>query len=354
MICDLCHEDSNAAERCDHCGHRMRVRPASPRQEVPGPFPPRGRRDFGAEMAPLRARHRAELAALAQWTLGEGRPHDADVAALCLDVLDDQRGDGGVRLDRRDVTWMLHGRLRNRASMADTQLPDHWITEVWNVLRFLAVTGRLDPASDPEAALLEPLQCYGGLGADGSPRPEGVDVEFPCQCHLPHDPACPPGLAQHLVGRDRDDGTEFVVHAHVRNRSEDLPMSAFLPLTKLARRLRARNSVFIVALDQFDHVGTVPPTRTTPELWIYRFHPEARRGFDPLVLDEHGNAVEATRNRSYKVGFRWMPIEDRRAIVVCGLASWTFERPAPGERPDDAEPEVRGGVTAAPDDASSR
>ena len=340
MICDLCQEWSRAEERCDQCGHEIRTRPAPPRQEVPAPFPPRGCVPFDHAMAPLRARHHGAIVAVQEWALAAGRPLDRDVAALCLDVLEKDREEEWIRLDRRDVAWLLRGRMHNETSIADTRLPEGWVGDVWTVLRFLVETGRLDPASDPPGPLLEPLQCYGGLDADGWPRPEGVDVDFPCQCYFPHDPDCPPELGQHEVGRDREDGTEFVVRARMVNRSEDVPMSAFGPLTKLARRLRARNSYYIVALDQFFFVGTVPATKRTPELWIYRFAPELRRGFAPVVVDEHGSAFRAKRNRTYKAGFRWQAIDDEQAAWVCGLASWTFDRPRPGDWvPDPDDPD---------------
>lgn len=354
--CDLCHEYSTTTERCSECGHRIEARPAPPRQVVPSPLPPRGRQPFGEQMAPRRARHRSELRALAEWALAEGRRYDVDVAALCLDVLRTERpgDDDTIRLDRPSVTRLLGGSLRNRASVADTRLPEDWVCDVWTVLRFLSDTGRLDPVSDPEHALLEPLQCYGGLGTDGWPRAEGVDVSFPCQCYVAHDPTCPPGMAQHIIGRDWGDGTEFLVRAHVHLRSEDVPISAFAPLSKLARRLRTRNSFFIVALDQFVPVGTVPATTRAPELWIYRFQPESRRGFDPLILDEHGFAVRAKRNRSYRSGYRWEQIDDRQAVEVCGLASWTFARPEPGRWVPDDEPVGDVALRSVPDDEATR
>lgn len=98
----------------------------------------------------------------------------------------------------------------------------------------------------------------------------------------------------------------------------------------MTRRLRAARSMFEVAIDQFDHVGTIPTTDKVPKLWIYRFAPAQRRGFDPLVLDEHGHGWTTKRNRSYKAGFRWVSIDDRRAVGVCGLASHVFSQPPPG------------------------
>jgi len=196
-------------------------------------------------------------------------------------------------------------------------------------VRFLVATRRLSEDSDPEPALLEPLQCYGGLGADGRPRPEGVDVDFFCQCYLPHDPTCPPGLVQISVGtdwRDREDLFEYVALGRGVPRSVDVPMSAFEPLAKLARRARAQMSMFPFPLDLFDHIGVVPADRRVPELFLYRFTGSSRKGWSPLALDEHGGAWRPVRHRGRRRGFHWKPMDDRSAAHHCGVASWDFDR----------------------------
>ena len=91
---------------------------------------------------------------------------------------------------------MMQASMPNRASIVRALMPETWIEDLWSVLRFSVDTDRLTADSDPEHALLEPLQCYGGLDADGMPRPDGIDIDFFCQCYLPHDPACPPGMVQ--------------------------------------------------------------------------------------------------------------------------------------------------------------
>lgn len=323
FLCDLCEESTSTPEHCSNCGHALR--PVVP-QEVPPPAPPRTFTPFAAAMAVRRADHRSVLAELARLSMAEGRRVDLDVAALCIDVLERERTDVGIHLDRREVNWIMWGSIRNETSIAGTLLPERWMEDLWTVLRFFASTGRLTRDSDPEAALLEPLQCYGGLDADGRPRPDGVDVDFFCQCHRPHDPSCPPDMVQVSLGHDRDEHFEYVVHAHGVPRSVDVPMSAYEPLAKLARRHRAQPSMFTVALDQFDHLGTVPADRRVPQLWLYLFTPARRRGWPPLALDEHGGAWRAKRHRGRRAGFRWVSVDDRGAAHLCGLASWEFDR----------------------------
>lgn len=325
--CDLCEEYTTTPERCSHCGHPLR--PVEPTTlEVP-----RGR---ALALAPIgeaalehRNAHRSGLAELASWALAQGRAVDLDVAALCFAVLERQRTEHGIRLDRREVNWMVWGAIRNEATALVTSLPETWMDDLWAVLRFCGAAGRLTADSDPEPALLEPLQCYGGLGTDGRPRPDGVDVDFFCQCYLPHDPTCPTGMVQISVGRDwsdRDDPFEFVAIGHGIPRSVDVSVSAFEPLAKLARRSRAQPSMFPFFLDLFDHLGTLPAERSVPGLWLYRFTGSPRKGWPPLALDEHGGAWSAARHRGRRRGFGWKPISDRSAAHLCGVASWDFDR----------------------------
>ena len=325
--CNLCEEHTTTPERCSHCGHRLRPIEPTTRDEPRGRALPLVPLDEAA--AGLRTAHRAELAELAAWSLAGGRAIDLDVAAICLDVFERKRTERGIHLDRRSVNGIMWGSIRNQAVALVTSLPETWMEDLWALLRFCVATGRLTADSDPESALLEPLQCYGGLGIDGHPRPEGVDVDFFCQCYLPHDPACPPGMAQISVGHDwsdRDDRFEYVAFGRGVPRSVDVPLSAFEPLAKLARRSRAQPSMFPFFLDLFVHVGTLPAERSVPELWLYRFTGTHRKGWPPLALDEHGGAWRPVRHRGRRRGFRWKPVDDRSAAHLCGLASWDFDR----------------------------
>jgi hypothetical protein len=326
-FCDLCEEYTTTPERCSHCGHHLRpIDPAV--SDVPrGRALPRMPLDEAA--AELRTAHRTALAELAGWSLAQGRAVDLDVAALCLEVLERERTEHGIHLDRLSVNGVMWASIRNEATFRTTSLPETWMEDLWTVLRFFVATGRLTPGSDPEPALLEPLQCYGGLDADGRPRPDGVDVDFFCQCYLPHDPACPPGMVQISVGHDwgdRDDPFEYVTYGHGVPRSVDVPLSTFEPLAKLARRSRAKPSMFPFFLDLFTHIGTVPAERSVPELWLYRFTGSHRKGWPPLALDEHGGAWRPSRHRGRRRGFCWKPVDDRSAAHLCGVASWDFDR----------------------------
>jgi hypothetical protein len=324
-MCDLCEEHTTTPGHCSHCGHELRPIERTGQETLP----PLQLTPFDEAVVGLRAEHRAALAELAAWALAQGRAVDLDVAALCFDVLKRERTDDGLRLDRCSVNRIMWACIRNEASALGTLLPRAWIEDLWTVLRFSVASGRLSPDSDPEPALLEPLQCYGGLDADGRPRPEHVDVEFFCECYLPHDPTCPPGMAQISVGRDsgnRDGPFEYVALGHGVPRSVDVPMSAFDPLAKLARRCRAQPSMFPFLLDQFVHIGVVPADRTVPELWLYRFTASHRKGWPPLALDEHGAAWQTKRHRGRRRGFTWKQVSDRTAAHLCGVASWDFDR----------------------------
>ena len=288
--------------------------PAQPRPFVP----------LGAAAAATRARHREALRRVGEWSLAHGRACDLDVAALCLDALERYRSSTGIRLDRPTVNGVLWADVRNAASALGTLLPEDWHVHLWTVVNWAHDDGRLCPESDPLPVLLEPLRCYGGLGEDGYPMPEGTDVDFPCQCHVPHDPSCPPGLAQHIVGHDLDSWQDFVVRAHIRPRSEDPVLSSYRPLFAIARRLREEDSPFQVHADEFIYVGRIDAERTTPELWLYSHSPTRRRGFDDLVLDGDGQAWAPKPDGRRKAGFRWVRIGDHAAMYRCGVAAAAF------------------------------
>jgi hypothetical protein len=272
---------------------------------------------LGAAVAPSRARHHDALRALAAWSLQHGRTCDLDVAALCLDALDHYRDDGGYRLQRPDVNGVVWGEIRNVATFLHTQYPDTVPEHLWTVLHWLYDAGELHASCDPFPVLLEPLRCYAMLGDDGLPMPDGADVDFPCQCYLPHDPDCPPGLAQVIVGDDGD--TRLIAYARLRPRSQPVEPSDHVPLLEVAATLLAKRAWLHIHRDRFTYRGRVPAGRHHPELWLYQYDPAARHGVDPLALDEHGVAYVARPDRRFKSRFRWEPARVTAALVRAGV-----------------------------------
>lgn len=336
-ICTYCDQDTTTAGGCGCPFGEPRAGAGTAPPPVVGLGPPPERPPlvpFGAAVAPLRARHRELLAELASWSLAAGRPVSLDVAALALDVLARHRVEGGElhRMQRPDVARALQYDVRNRASMLTTLLPEGVPGAVWSVVTFLHDTGRLCPDSDPVDALREPLRCYGGLGPDGNRRPEGEDIDFPCQCYVPHDPTLPPGMAQLALERGQ------VVRAWAPGRGDDLPQSCFRPLARFARRVRRTATPCPVFVDEFLYRGRTDAAGATPALWIYALE-DWHHLYADLVVDEHGDAYAPKEDGRRKAGFRWVRISDRDALHRCG--AWRAEqerrdrhRP-PDEPPDD-------------------
>lgn len=138
-----------------------------------------------------------------------------------------------------------------------------------------------------------------------------------------------------IVGHERDTFEPFVVHADVPPRSFDPPLSAFEPLHRLTRRVRASDGAFVPRVEEFDYVGRIPRSRLHPELWMYQLAPIARRGFDPLVVDVRGNAFRAKADRRRKAGFRWDALDDYSAMYPCGVAAREMETERRPRRWDD-------------------
>jgi hypothetical protein len=269
--------------------------------------------------APLRAKHHEALRALAAWSLANGTSCDLDTAALCLEELERLRTpDGHVLLDRPTVNQILWADVWNLSQMLGTLLPEHWHVELCTVIGWLDDSGVLDARSDPLAVLREPLRCYGLLDEDGRPMPEGSDVDFACQCYVPYEPTLPPGIGLAIVGHDPESYEYLVTRARLRPRAIPATVVDLEPLFILARGVRQRGTSLRLHVEEFSFIGSVPPERSTPQLWIYRHDPTSRRGFDPLVVDSDGQVWIPHVDRRRKVGFRWVRASDFTAIRRAG------------------------------------
>jgi hypothetical protein len=297
---------------------------ARPRPTVP----------FEAVVAPVRARHHGSLRALAEWSMGAGRPVDLDVAALCIEALAEHDGPDGLRLDRATVNWIQWGAVRNLASGLGTLMPEDWNVHLWTTLSWCQAAGRLDPASDPLPILLEPLRCAGGLDEDGRPMPPGVDIDFPCQCYVPYDPSLPTGLAHHIVGRDVDSLVDFLVAIHPQLRGSDPALSSYEPLLRLGRRLRDDDRVIDIDALEWTYVGRADASGSAPELWLYQYAPVARRGFDPLALDAGGHPWHPKPDRRRRAGFRWVAGNDVGTARRAGVPFRPWREPEPEPEPE--------------------
>lgn len=287
---------------------------------------PLQRLTLAAAVAPLRARFHGELVSLAAWCSAEGRSCDLDGAALCLAAMARQFGVEAPRLTRPGINTLVWAGVRNEAAILGTMYPDDYPEQLWNVLCWKAATGQLDEASDPLPALLEPLQCWGGLDPDGKPRPDGVDVDFPCQCYVPHDPTLPAGQHQYIVGQHTKSHAPLIARVRLVARSDDPGVSNFAPLFKVMRRIRKERDIFDVHPEEFEYVGRIDPARSSPELWLYRYAGEDGSGRVPLAVDAEGCTWLAKPDSRRKAGFRWTPIETWRGIRFAGLTP-SFREP---------------------------
>lgn len=316
ISCDCGWDELGGADDDDAIVLPLRVpRPAPTRTLT---LPP-----LAAVVAPLRARHHDDICRLAAWSLAHGRPCDRDVAAVCLQAVDEHRRSADrVLLDRPTVQQILWADVWNISQALGARLPEHWHTELWTILGWLEAEDLLDPRSAPLAVLREPLRCYGRLDEVGQPLPAGVEPDVACQCYIPYDPNLPPGIGQHIVGHHPDTFKPFLARARLRARSETPSLRDLEPLHLLARRLRGDRSPFEIHVEEFSFVGVVPAGKTTPDLWLYRHDAPSRRGFDPLVLDATARAWLPQPDQRFRLGYRWVGASD-------AVAAFRAARPAP-------------------------
>ncbi len=243
---------------------------------------------------------------------------DLDVAALCIDVVESRLLEGSA-LQRPDVHALQWADMHNEATILNVHLPTHWPVHFWTVLCWFYETGQLPAGSDPLAALLEPLQCYAALGPDGSPRPEGEDVNFFCQCYLPFDPTMPTGQAGLIIGHDVSHRDPFVLRLHPRLRSEEPLFADFAPLFALEQRARTEQwrPVDVNPLE-WHYVGCTDRVRATPPLWVYLCTAPSRLHHNPLLVDADGQAWSAHADSRTKVGYRLRAMPPLHALVRAG------------------------------------
>lgn len=312
MTCDTC-----LSTPCT-CESDVVALPAAPRFEpiVHSPY---------ADRAPeFRASHRDELRAVATWALASGRAVDLDAIAFVVETFGDvERRE--QPLSRPLVDWLINGAMYNVRTMWRVEFPERRMEHAWTYVHFLAETGRLPEGSDPLPVLLEPLQCYGGLGPDGRERPEGTDVDFFCQCKIPHDPSVPEGMVQVILGYREEEPHRLLATGYGHQRSADHPRSIFAPLIALSRRAREDALLDVpVYIDEFRPHITIPANRWTPTLHLYAFEHDER---GTLVLDDEGNPWEMVIDRRRKLGYRWKRMRDvRGALWRAGYMRHQFDR----------------------------
>lgn len=131
----------------------------------------------------LRLRHAAHLAALGR-VRDEAGPLDVDVVAIAVAALARHPDGGGrSRLRRPDVATSVARAARWLEEAGVDPVPSI-PGAIAAVLRREHELGRLDPASDPLHALLEPLHAHHAV----APAPPS----HVCQCFAPHDRWLPP------------------------------------------------------------------------------------------------------------------------------------------------------------------
>ncbi len=211
--------------------------------------------------------------------------------------------------------------------MLNVVLPDDWPVHFWTLLCWYAATDQLAPNSDPLNALLEPLQCYGGLDADGFPRPDGEDVAFVCQCYVPYDPNLPVGQTSLIIGHDSATGDARLIHVHPQHRSDDPLFSAYTPLLQLAKRSGRKTLDVKIDPLEWKFLGRADPTKHAPEVWLY--HRTSRRHQNPIILDATGIGWTPHPDQRRKLGYRL------RRVSLVGTLGWA----AAAEDECDEEPE---------------
>lgn len=294
IMCECCHDDV-AVDEADLWFDRDDELPAVEDPVLLGldPWRPGARRRSSPTLplasltTALRCRHAAHIEPLGRLRDGTG-PFDDDVVAIAVGVLGVHRDvQGRLRLHRPDVAASATRAVR-WLEEADVDPVPSVPAAIAAVLRREHELGRVDPTSDPLAALVEPLHAHHGV----APMRE----DHICQCFAPHEPWLP---TDHRVLQV---WTGHRVHARCPE-----------PIDAIAAA-RARSAFF----DQLgtsggEHpgedevpclLGSIWGPRSVGSLWI--FGDPCRPGrHDNLFFDNGGTPYLARPDRRYRDGCRW-------------------------------------------------
>lgn len=69
----------------------------------------------------------------------------------------------------------------------------------------------------------------------------------------------------------------------------------------------------------FFYLGRTIAGTHGPELFLYSYEPEARRGFAPLALDASARPFVTRPDRRYRHGFRWTRVSPFYALARAGI-----------------------------------
>jgi hypothetical protein len=272
-------------------------------------------------VAPARSLQRSVIADVLAWALAHGVPVQPDVVAFVLDTITNGWNPRPIPgpWQRPDVSHLVQRDSRNHATTLGVEHPDDR-TAIWALFSHLDEAGLLDPASDPLHALLEPLQCYGGLDPKGRVRADddAGDIDFACQCPLPYEPPSAPGLSRYQIGFD---GPIFELWRPPR--SADELCEWYRPISRFSSAARAEGSLWNVPIEDFTFVGRIEAHRSTPALWVYRH----RRPEATLVVDADGQPHWPQADSRRRSGVRWKAICVSAAVWRSGIPA--ARRPHP-------------------------
>lgn len=294
IMCGCCHDDV-AVDEVDLWFDRDDDLPPveDPVLLALDPWPPGARRRTAPTLplasltTALRSLHASHIEALGRLRDPSG-PFDADVVAIAVGVLGVHRDDRGrLRLSRPDVAASATRAVR-WLEEANVEPVPGVPSAIVAVLRREHELGRLDMASDPFAALAEPLHAHHGV----APIPE----DHVCQCFAPHQPWLPADQrvlqvwTGHLVDARCPEPIDAVAAGRAR--------------TAFFDQLGAGDGERPGEDDVPRLLGSIWGPRAVGPLWVFG-DPSRPGRYDNLFLDNGGTPYVARPDRRYREGYRW-------------------------------------------------
>lgn len=135
-----------------------------------------------------RLAQRARIVDFCEWALAAGERVEPDLIALILAARRESGTNDTDTWTRLGVYHCLWADLFNWCGARRVLVPEHIPETLWTYLHYLHDGRLFGPGSDPLRELLRALRCYGGLGPDGRPEPEGTQRRVRCVCTIPYQP----------------------------------------------------------------------------------------------------------------------------------------------------------------------